>query len=253
MIADNVWDMILGKTGKLPGDPAPEIVSMAKDKGLEFYTGNPQNLYPDQLDEFRAEMKKNNWDTGQDDEELFELAMHPEQYRAYKSGNAKKDFNEDLAKRKAEKEAAEADKIVAPVNVSNGFQHKTLVVNIDNEEYVVHINYPENGNDTVAQPAPAVNTSVATPTVTPPPVAAPSTGKVKEVPSPLEGKFFLTKEPGEVPLKVGDSVKKDDIIGYIESMKTYNAIATEVDGKVTEILFANGESVEEDDILIKLQ
>ena len=118
MIADNVWDMILGKTGKLPGDPAPEIVSMAKDKGLEFYTGNPQDLYPDQLDEFRAEMKKKNWDTGQDDEELFELAMHPEQYRAYKSGNAKKDFNEDLEKRKAEKEAAEADKIVAPVNVS---------------------------------------------------------------------------------------------------------------------------------------
>jgi pyruvate carboxylase subunit B len=64
MIADNVWDMILGKTGKLPVDPAPEIIEMAKSKGLEFYTGNPQDLYPDQLDEYRAEMEKKNWDTG---------------------------------------------------------------------------------------------------------------------------------------------------------------------------------------------
>ncbi len=249
MIADNVWDMIIGKTGKLPGDPAPEIVEMAKAKGLEFYTGNPQDLYPDQLDEFRAEMKKKNWDTGQDDEELLELAMHPEQYRAYKSGDAKKDFEEDLAKRKAEKDAPEAGKNAAPVNVSNGFQPKTIVVNIDDEEYVVHINYPENGNGATAQSAPAASTTVTAPA----PVASPSSGKVKEVPSPLEGKFFLTKEPGETPIKVGDKVKKDDIIGYIESMKTYNAIATEVDGTVIEICFTNGESVDEDDILIKIQ
>lgn len=36
-------------------------------------------------------------------------------------------------------------------------------------------------------------------------------------------------------------------------MKTYNAIASEVDGTVTEICFANGDTVDEDDILIKLQ
>ena len=35
-------------------------------------------------------------DYGQDDEELFELAMHPEQYRNYKSGQAKKNFLADL-------------------------------------------------------------------------------------------------------------------------------------------------------------
>src|SRR5690554_6228058 len=142
MIADNVWDMILGKTGKLPVDPAPEIIEMAKSKGLEFYTGNPQDLYPDQLDEYRAEMEKKNWDTGLDDEELFELAMHPEQYRAYKSGDAKREFDEDIAKRKAEKEASESINTVPAYN-GNGFQPKTLVVNIDEEEYVVHINYLE--------------------------------------------------------------------------------------------------------------
>ena len=79
-----------------------QIVAMAKEQGREFYNGNPQELYPDKLDSFRAEMKQNNWDLGQDEEELFELAMHPEQYRAYKSGEAKKAFEADLAKRKAE-------------------------------------------------------------------------------------------------------------------------------------------------------
>jgi pyruvate carboxylase subunit B len=252
MIADNVWDMILGKTGKLPVDPAPEIIEMAKSKGLEFYTGNPQDLYPDQLDEYRAEMEKKNWDTGQDDEELLELAMHPEQYRAYKSGDAKRDFDEDIAKRKAEQEASESDKTAAPVNTTNGFQPKTLVVNIDDEEYVVHINYPENGNGAATQTTSAANATVAAPVAAPAP-AAPATGKVKEVSSPLEGKFFLTKDSSETAVKVGDKVKKNDIIGYIESMKTYNAISSEVDGTVTEICFANGDSVDEDDILIKLQ
>ena len=41
---------------------------------------------------------ENGWDYGQDDEELFELAMHPEQYRSFKSGKAKADFEADLAK-----------------------------------------------------------------------------------------------------------------------------------------------------------
>ena len=36
-------------------------------------------------------------------------------------------------------------------------------------------------------------------------------------------------------------------------MKTYNAIASEVEGTVTEICYANGSSVEEEDILVKVK
>jgi pyruvate carboxylase subunit B len=86
-----------------------------------------------------------------------------------------------------------------------------------------------------------------------PVAAAPVTGAVKEVHSPLEGKFFLTKESSESSLKVGDTVKEGDLIGYIESMKTYNAVTAEVSGKVVEICFENGAAVDEDDILVKLQ
>ncbi len=99
----NTWDMILGKTGKLPGTLAPEIVELAKEKGFEFFTGTPQDNYPNELPKYRKMMEEEGWDCGQDDEELFEMAMHERQYRDYKSGVAKKKFEEDLerAKQKA--------------------------------------------------------------------------------------------------------------------------------------------------------
>ncbi len=94
-----MWGMILGKSGKLPGELAPEIVELAKEKGMEFYTGDPQALYPDALPQYIEEMNKLGWERGQDDEELFEFAMHEKQYREYKSGQAKEQFNKDLLER----------------------------------------------------------------------------------------------------------------------------------------------------------
>jgi pyruvate carboxylase subunit B len=99
-----MWGMVLGKSGKLPGELAPEIVEIAKEKGFEFYTDDPQVLYPNELPRFEKEMKENGWDRGQDDEELFEFAMHEKQYREYKSGQAKDQFNKDLLERMEKKQ-----------------------------------------------------------------------------------------------------------------------------------------------------
>lgn len=96
-IDKDTWGMILGKMGTLPGTLAPEIIELAKEKGMEFYTGNPQDEYPNELPKFRQMMADEGWDCGQDDEELFELAMHERQYRDYKSGVAKQRFNKELA------------------------------------------------------------------------------------------------------------------------------------------------------------
>ena len=104
-IDKDTWGMILGKMGKLPGELAPEIVALAKEKGLEFYTGDPQEPYPDELPKFRKMMEEEGWDCGEDDEELFELAMHERQYRDYKSGVAKQRFNAELADLKAKANA----------------------------------------------------------------------------------------------------------------------------------------------------
>ncbi len=108
-IDKDTMNMILGKTGTLPGPLAPEILDIIKEKGLEFYTGNPQDAFPDELPHFIEEMKKEGWDRGQDDEELFEFAMHERQYRDYKSGVAKERFNKEL---EAAREKAGAPKIV---------------------------------------------------------------------------------------------------------------------------------------------
>ena len=128
MMDDSMWGMILGKSGKIPGTIAPELVALAKEKGLEFTDADPHTLLPNSLGEFKKEMDENGWEYGQDDEELFELAMHPEQYRNYKSGQAKKNFLADLQKAKDAKmgsklsveelaafKHAKADALVAPV------------------------------------------------------------------------------------------------------------------------------------------
>jgi len=112
MIDNNTWDMILGKAGKLPGELGKEIISLAEKMGKEFYTGNPQDAYPDELPVYRAEMKKNGWDTGQDEEELFELAMHDRQYRDYKSGAAKTRFESELARAKEQAASSGAAKVM---------------------------------------------------------------------------------------------------------------------------------------------
>ncbi len=96
-IDKDTWGMILGDMGKLPGPLAPEIIELAKSKGLSFYDGVPQDNYPDELPKFRQMMKEEGWDEGEDSEELFEFAMHERQYRDYKSGVAKQQFNKELA------------------------------------------------------------------------------------------------------------------------------------------------------------
>ncbi|WP_281800678.1 oxaloacetate decarboxylase [Segatella maculosa] len=128
MMDESMWGMILGKSGKVPGDIDPELVELAKKQGREFTDADPHTLLTNALEDFKKEMDENGWDYGQDDEELFELAMHPEQYRNYKSGQAKKNFLSDLQKAKDAKlgaqvspeeaaafKHAKADAIVSPV------------------------------------------------------------------------------------------------------------------------------------------
>lgn len=231
MIADDIWDMMLGKSGKLPGDLAPELIAKAKEQGREFHTEDPQSNYPDALDTFREEMQREGWDFGKDDEELFELAMHPQQYRAMKSGKAKADFEADLAERKAKKQNAGGGSMTFP---------QTVVVEVKGEKYSVTIG----AND--GKSAPAVASSAA-------PAATTGTGEGNELTSPLEGKFYLVKGAGDTPVKVGDTVKKGQTVCYVEAMKTFNAIASEWDGVVTEICLTSGSSVSEDDVLMKIK
>lgn len=128
MMDDSMWGMMPSKSGKIPGTIDQELIELAKKQGREFTDVDPHTLLPNALDDFRKEMDENGWEYGQDDEELFELAMHPEQYRNYKSGQAKKNFLADLQKAKDEKmgskmsveelaafKHAKADALTAPI------------------------------------------------------------------------------------------------------------------------------------------
>jgi pyruvate carboxylase subunit B len=232
MIDENTWNMILGQQGQLLGPLDQEIIALANAQGRTFFDGNPQDLYPDQLDMYRQKLKDNGWDAGPDDEELFQYAMHPSQYEAFKSGEAKLKFEEDLAKKRVPKTVVS--------ETSTPMYPSTIEVEVEGHKYLVKINHAQ------GQSAPA-----ATDTLESSPKATSETHSV--ITSPLEGKFFLTKDAGEIGIKIGDVVKKGDTVAYVEAMKVINAISSPYDGIVTQILVTKGADVEEDQELIYIK
>lgn len=226
MIAENIWDMILGKSGKLPGPVDPLFVEMAKAEGREFMTTDPQENYPDELETYRLRMTQQGWELGEDNEELFEYAMHPQQYEAYKSGAAKAAFEKDLAERKAKK-----------ANGSASAEPKQLTITVNGQSYKVDVAYG-------VQPASPQSQSTSS--------AAAPVGEGIEVLAPLEGKAYLVQSSSETPKKVGDHVEEGEVICYIEAMKVFNRIKAEKAGTITSISFSSGDSVEEDDVLMTI-
>lgn len=65
------------------------------------------------------------------------------------------------------------------------------------------------------------------------------------VSSPIVGVYYEAPSPGaDAFVKIGDSVKKGDVLCIVEAMKNMNEILSEYDGKVLEIYTGNGQLVE---------
>ncbi len=217
LIDDNTWDMLLGKSGKLPGPLGEEIKKLSSELGKDFYDGNPQDLIENVLEKNRKEMKSNNWDLGEDEEELLEFSLHKTQYLDFKSGDAKKKFIEDI---NSKKDSSSKANIKTP-------KTKTEVINLNDIRYEVE--YVINDIKNVEKEN--------------------VYSEGKQVTSPIEGRVFLTKDPKDIPVKVGDDIQKGDVICYIESMKVINAIKSEFSGKIMQICFNDGDDIYDDDTL----
>ncbi len=236
MIDENTWDMILGKSGKLM-QPVDEVLQkLAATQQRTFYEGNPQDLYPDELDVYRKKMESLDWDTGQDDEELMTYAMHPTQYENYKSGQAALDFERLLQEKQIHSTG-----MIRPKP-----QPKSLTIEVNDQKYRVKISYDDTSNGTQKKKSKSpqlLNASSIN--------GKRSTSGVFIL-APLEGKFYLTRESHQKALSIGDQVEKGQTIGYIESMKVLNAISADKAGKVEEIIPNIGDNIEEDDPIVKL-
>ena len=67
----------------------------------------------------------------------------------------------------------------------------------------------------------------------------------KIVKSPMVGTFYNSPSPDKEPfVKVGDKVKKGQVLCIIEAMKLMNEIESEFDGEIVEILVEDGKPVE---------
>jgi len=202
MMDDAMWGMVLGKSGRIPGEIAPEIMELAAKQGREFTDADPHTLIPNALDDFRKEMDENGWEYGPDDEELYELGMHPEQYRNFKSGQAKKNFLADLQKAKDAKlgtklspeqiaafKHAKADAVAAPIKGQIYWEFNGEGECAPTVEPYIGKEYKE--GDILCY------------------IQAPW-GEIVEVPAAIGGRLV------EINAKRGSKVMKGDVIAYIE-------------------------------------
>ena len=104
-------------------------------------------------------------------------------------------------------------------------------------------------NGTAVAPAPVAAAPVAAPKAAPAPAAAPKasgTAGAIAVKAPMPGNLI------KVNVKVGDAVKKGDVLCVLEAMKMENDIMAPADGVVASVEAAKGASVATDAVLVTL-
>jgi len=72
--------------------------------------------------------------------------------------------------------------------------------------------------------------------------------------SPMVGTFYAAPSPDSPPfVKAGDSVNKGDVLCILEAMKIMNELEAEYDCKILEVLVKDGQPVEYDMPLFKVE
>jgi len=97
----------------------------------------------------------------------------------------------------------------------------------------------------VAAPVAAVSAPVVAAAVSTESVSAPLSGDA--ILSPMVGTFYSSPSPDSPAfVKVGDRIKKGQVVAILEAMKIMNELEAEFDCEILEVLKSDGQAVEYD-------
>lgn len=113
---------------------------------------------------------------------------------------------------------------------------KIYKVKVNGKVYEVELESVSENNATISAPAAAPATTAS----------APVSNGAATILAPIAGKVL------DIKVKVGDYVKKGQVVAIIEAMKLENEIPASAEGKVVEIKVSKGSAVNNKDVLIVL-
>ena len=231
--AEGYGKMVLGYFGKTPVAPDPEVVKLASAAlKLEPTTEKVVDLNDKDPNKGINAAKKMLADAGlpETDENIFIAGACKEKGILYLTGKAKVNgvrLKSQMAEKKA---ASSADK--------NG----EYTVTVNGAEYGVKLSGDKAIVNGVEYPLSIVNGLKAASAA---PAATVVTGS-EEVKAPMPGLVL------RINVKVGDTVKKNDVIMVMEAMKMENEIYAPCDGKITSIAVSQGQQLQAGDNLITI-
>ncbi len=120
-------------------------------------------------------------------------------------------------------------------------------IKITKEDFSIEL---EKATNLVAAPVAAA--AVAAPAAAPAAATTPAPSAPAEITgdailSPMVGTFYASPSPDSPPfVKVGDVVKKGQVVAILEAMKIMNELEADFDCKILEVLATNGQAVEYD-------
>ncbi len=235
--AEGYGKMVLGYFGKTPVEPDPEVVALAskamnleptKEKVVDINDKDPKKG----IEAAKKMLQEANLPIT--DENIFIAGACKEKGILYLTGKAKVNgvrlkSQMETTKPKAEPKKTNHEYTIAINGISYG-------VKIDGNNAVVNgVSYPLN-----------VTEGIKTTPVQSSPVAKQVVTGSEEIKAPMPGLVL------RLNVKVGDTVKKDDIIMIMEAMKMENEIYAPCDGVISSIPVTQGQQLQAGDLLMTI-
>jgi pyruvate carboxylase subunit B len=265
MISDQVKDYCYGLYGKPPAPIDPKVQKLA----LKGYPRGEKPITCRAADMLKPELekaKKDTKDIAKDIGDVLIYALYPTtgmRFLRWKYGLEEPPA--DL-KMKTMDDIKREDEIIAKVRsgeITEAAQAAPATGDVKNYrlyfgDQVFNIRLEETGAGAApAAPPRTAPRAAAPPTAAAPKPAAPAPEAKRAEPKAPPPKACETAITAPMPgiiiryeVKVGDTVKANDVVLILEAMKMANAITAPVAGKVKAINFADGDKVARDEVLV---